>query len=128
MNEFQATAVMVALFALRCVLPLALLVTIGYTMTRLANRWEAQEKTQPASGSAIPLPMAGGTSPVVAAALKVPCWVLKNCDESKRPRCAASRNPSLACWVALTWAEGRLPAKCANCPRYTGAPALAVGD
>ena len=53
MNEFQATAVMVALFALRCVLPLALLVTIGYTMTRLANRWEAQEKTRPASGSAI---------------------------------------------------------------------------
>ncbi len=128
MNEFQATAVMVALFALRCVLPLALLVTIGYTMTRLANRWEAQEKTRPASGSAIPLPMAGWASPVVASALKVPCWVLKNCDESKRAHCAASRNPSLACWVALTWAEGRLPAKCANCPRYTGAPALAIGD
>ena len=128
MNEFQATAVMVALFALRCVLPLALLVTIGYTMTRLANRWEAQEKTRPASGSAIPLPMAGGASPVVASALKVPCWVLKNCDETKRARCAASRNPSLACWVALTWAEGRLPARCANCPRYTGAPALAIGD
>ena len=67
MNEFQATAVMVALFALRCVLPLALLVTIGYTMTRLANRWEAQEKTQPASGSAIPLPMAGGGAAGVAA-------------------------------------------------------------
>lgn len=123
MNEFQATAVMVALFALRCVLPLALLVTIGYTMTRLANRWEAQEKG-PTGGAAIPLPMAGAEP----AALKVPCWVFNNCDESKRARCPATRNTSLACWVALTWAEGRLPAKCANCPRYTGAPALAVGD
>ena len=31
MNEFQGTAVVVALFALRCVLPLALLFAIGYT-------------------------------------------------------------------------------------------------
>ena len=132
MNEFQGTAVVVALFALRCVLPLALLFAIGYAMTRLANRWEIQEKGQPAAGAAIPLPMAGTESPsrteAVAAALKVPCWVYKNCDETKRARCPATRNPSLACWVALTWAEGRLPAKCANCPRYTGAPALAVGD
>ena len=128
MNEFQATAVVVGLFALRCVLPLALLFAVGYTMTRLANRWETQQKGQPASGAAIPLPMAGAESSGVAAPLKVPCWVYKNCDETKRARCPAARNPSLACWVALTWAEGRLPAKCANCPRYTGAPALAVGD
>ena len=128
MNEFQGTAVVVALFALRCVLPLALLFAIGYAMTKLANRWEKQEQGQPGSRVAIPLPMAGAESPATAAALKVPCWVYKNCDETKRARCPATRNPSLACWVALTWAEGRLPAKCANCPRYTGAPALAVGD
>ena len=128
MNEFQGTAVVVALFALRCVLPLALLFAIGYAMTRLANRWEAQGKGPAADKPAIPLPMAEGPSPGVAAALKVPCWVSRNCDEGKRARCPAARNPSLACWVALTWAEGRLPAKCANCPRYTGAPALAAGD
>ena len=128
MNEFQATAVMVALFALRCVLPLALLFAIGYTMTRLAKHWESQDAGTAADGASIPLPMAGAESPWVAAAAKVPCWVYKNCDETKRARCPAARNPSLACWVALTWAEGRLPAKCANCARYTGAPAVAVGD
>ena len=128
MNEFQAIAVTMALFALRCVLPLALLFAVGYAMTKLANRWETQAKGQPAGGAAIPLPMAGADVAVTTAAIKVPCWVYKNCDESKRARCPAARNPSLACWVALTWAEGRLPAKCANCPRYTGAPALAVGD
>ena len=128
MNEFQAIAVTMALFALRCVLPLALLFAIGYAMTRLANRWETQQEGQPASGAAIPLPMAGAESRATAAALNSPCWVYKSCDETKRARCPATRNPSLACWVALTWAEGRLPAKCANCPRYTGAPALAVGD
>lgn len=128
MNEFQGTAVVVALFALRCVLPLALLFAIGYAMTRLANRWETQDKGQPAGGAAIPLPMVGANGPAKDAALKLPCWVYKSCDETKRARCPAARNPSLACWVALTWAEGRLPAKCANCPRYTGAPAVAVGD
>ena len=55
MNEFQAIAVTIALFALRCVLPLALLFAIGYAMTRLANRWETQQEGQPASGAAIPM-------------------------------------------------------------------------
>ena len=36
MNEFQATAVMAALFALRCVAPFLLLLLTGYGMKRLA--------------------------------------------------------------------------------------------
>jgi hypothetical protein len=124
-NDFQATAVMVGLFALRCVLPFALLLAIAYGMNKLVGRWDTQEKRgETGDKPSIPLPMAAAT----AAALKVPCWVYKNCDEASRARCPACRNPSLACWIALSWAEGRLPAKCANCPRYTGAPAVAIGD
>ena len=97
MNEFQAIAVTMALFALRCVLPLALLFAIGYAMTRLANRWESQEKGQSASGAAIPLPMAGAESPVVASALKVPCWVLKT---ATRPSAPAARRRATRRWRA----------------------------
>lgn len=123
MNEFQATAVLVAMFALRCVVPLLLMVAIGYAMNKLANRWESEEKAAPDARPAIPVPMAAARP---APTPSVPCWVFRNCDESSRTRCPAYQTPSLACWVALTRAEGKIPARCAGCPRYTGMPALAV--
>ena len=130
MNEFQATAVMVALFALRCVLPMALMFAIGYGMNKLVDHWEKEEAAEkarphipiPVMQPAAPRPIAGR-----GALAKVPCWVFKNCDEQQRVGCPAYRNPSLACWVALVRAEGQLPAKCAGCQRYSGMPALA-GD
>lgn len=130
MNEFQATAVMVALFALRCVLPLALMFAIGYGMNKLVDHWEKEEAAEKARVS-IPVPVMQpvASRPVAgrAAATKVPCWVFKNCDEAKRAACPAYRTPSLACWVALMRAEGQLPARCAGCQRYDGMPAFA-GD
>ena len=41
MNGFDATLVMIALFALRCVFPLVLTAGLGYLMNRLVERWEA---------------------------------------------------------------------------------------
>jgi hypothetical protein len=40
MSEFNAALVMIALFALRCVVPLALTLGLGYVMNRLVDRWE----------------------------------------------------------------------------------------
>jgi len=130
MNEFQAMAIMVGLFALRFILPIALMIAIGYAMNRLAGRWEAEEKSAEAAPP-IPLPVVPSSvraARPTAAALNVPCWAFKNCDAATRARCPAYQQPSVACWVALLRAEGRLPAKCAGCERYTGMPALAAGD
>lgn len=124
MNEFQAVAIMVALFALRFMLPVVLLIAIGYGMNKLVDHWEAEEASPSDAGASIPLPMLTAQS----AAASSPCWISRNCDEATRAKCAAYRNPSLACWVARLRAEGRLPAKCAGCERYTGMPALATGD
>jgi hypothetical protein len=126
MNDFQATAVLVGLFALRCVAPFLLLLAIGYGMNRLVAHWEREEQSR-AAKPAIPLPMAGGPAPT-AARSKVPCWVFNNCDEKTRNACPAYKSPSLACWMARLRAEGSVPSKCAGCSLYTGAPALAVGD
>lgn len=126
MNEFQAVAVMVALFALRCVLPFLLLVAIGYGMKRLVAHWEREE----AGGGArptIPLAMAEPAGENRARP-KLPCWVFNNCAEQTRDACPAYANPSLACWLARLRADGSVPAKCAGCPLYTGAPAFAAGD
>ena len=124
MNEFQATTILVALFALRCVAPFMLLVLIGYGMKRLAAHWEWQDAARAARPS---LPVAMVARPNEALRPRVPCWVFNNCDEKTRNACPAFATPSLACWTARLRADGRLPAKCAGCSLYTGASAFA-GD
>ncbi len=125
MNEFQATTVLMALFALRCVAPIMLMAAIAYGMKRLVMYWEATEADGPRPQPAIPLTMA-----VSARSAKpgLPCWLVKNCDAKTRDGCPAYANPSLACWVARLRADGQVPASCAGCELYSGAPAFAAGD
>lgn len=130
MNGFQATAVMVALFALRCVAPLVLMVAIGYLMNRLVDRWEAQDAAQAAPAS-VPLPVLPAQQAEVRPS-SIHCWVFRNCDEAARNECVAFKNPAIPCWLARLRVDGKLPAACAGCPLYLdeGAetPALAMGD
>ena len=42
MNEFQGTAIVMALFALRCVMPFVLMLALGYGMKRLVRHWDGE--------------------------------------------------------------------------------------
>ena len=127
MNEFQGTAVIMALFALRCVMPFVLMLALGYGMKRLVRHWDGEGAGQSQAQPAIPLPRVArpASKPATPA---LPCWVLKNCDEKTRDTCPAYISPSLACWVARLRAEGQVPARCAGCALYTGTPSFAAGD
>jgi hypothetical protein len=117
MNELQASVVMIALFALRCVLPLALTIAAVHLMNRVLARWEAAES------AARPGPVLAATpsAPPAAAApsISLACWLLNNCSEEERVRCAAYRRQDIPCWQARLIEEGILPERCAACPRYT---------
>ncbi len=130
MNGFQATAVMVALFALRCVAPLVLMVAIGYLMNRLVDRWNAQDAAREEVPVSIPLPVLPAKQAEARPAIH--CWIFRSCDEATRGECVAFKNPAIPCWLARLRVDGKLPAACADCPLYLndGAemPALAVGD
>ena len=125
MNEFQATTVLVALFALRCIAPMVLMAVIGYGMKRLVAHWEAEEAGQPHPQPTIPLTLAAPARPAKRA---LPCWLVKNCDPQTREGCPAYANPLLACWVARLRADGQVTARCTGCELYSGATALAAGD
>ena len=116
MNELQATAVMIGLFALRCIVPLVLTVAFVHLMKRLLDRWAAEERPPQTVAS-----LASQTSIPVATATPAPCiacWLFKNCSEEKRNACAAYRRQSIPCWQARLFEEGKLPDDCANCPQY----------
>lgn len=127
MNDFQATTVLVALFALRCVLPIMLMAAIAYGMKRLVKHWEREEAGAFGSQPAIPLPMIA-TPIEQSPKITIPCWVFNDCDEGVRETCPAYITKAPLCWLARLGSDGRVSAKCANCPLYTEAPAFALGD
>lgn len=124
MSEFNAALVMVALFALRCVVPLALTLGLGYVMNRLVDRWDAEDAKR---AIAIPSTSQPQAAPQPSPAwLSLPCWVTNTCPEKKRADCAAFHKAGLPCWEARRQMEGALPASCPDCPRYQAALAIAM--
>lgn len=121
MSEFNAALVMIALFALRCVVPLALTLGLGYAMNRLVDRWETEDARRVIAIPGTAQPAAAQTAP---SWLSLPCWVTNSCPEKKRADCAAYRSAGLPCWEARRQMEGALPAACPDCPRYQAALAI----
>ena len=126
MNELEATAVMIGLFALRCIAPLLITLGLCYLMNRLVDRWEEAEVSEKADDP-LPLPAPQPSAPRTARApaLSIPCWVFQNCDEARRERCAAYRRQGIPCWQARLLEDGKLPDTCPDCPRYIAAQAAA---
>ena len=110
---------MIALFALRCLVPVALTILFGMWMNQLVSKWEAEE--QAASARPQPAP-----TPAILAqpsrSQAVACWLLNNCSEQD---CPAYKQTGVLCWQARLQAENKLPAKCADCEIYAQtAPAV----
>ena len=101
MDEMRATGVIAALFALRCLVPLAITLAIGYLMNKQVERWEAEDATRRAQ-------------------TVKPCWIVRNCDPARRNSCPAFKRQGLPCWEARLMAEERMPVGCATCPQYAG--------
>jgi hypothetical protein len=125
MSELEGTAVLVALFALRCILPIVITLAFGYLMNHLVDRWQQEDSVADANGAETE-PFDGKIPGVRLPAITMPCWILKNCEEAERAVCAAYKQPGLPCWMARLRTEGVLPADCPNCPIYAKAmtPAL----
>lgn len=124
MSSFQATGVLIILFALRCIVPILIVVGIGYLMNRLVDRWEAEAAVAEAASvepqAVHPATAVADTAPAPAIPA-LPCWITRNCDETRRKSCPAFHQPDLPCWQARAAAEGAQPADCPSCPVYEGA-------
>ena len=113
MNGTEATFTMVLLFALRCVLPLAVVMGLGYVMNWLVDRWEAEAAITTNLGTAV--------SPSTTAH----CWAFDQCAEELREDCPGLKQQMVPCWLVRTRTEGRLPDDCLTCPIYVENPTFA---
>lgn len=118
MSDSEGTAVLVGLFALRCILPLAITLAFGFLMNRLVDRWQAEEAEShedvPEVEPSVPDSLGGIKLPAVT----IPCWVFNNCEESKRHDCAAYKQPGIPCFLARLQSEGKMPSDCPDCEMY----------
>ena len=115
MNASEATLTMVLLFALRCLVPLAIIFGIGYAMNWFVDRWEAEAAAENTviQDTAVPAQTSGR------------CWAFKKCDPKLREECPGFTQQMIPCWLARTRAEGALPEECIACPLYTQTPSFA---
>ena len=109
MTTLMDVLLVVGMFLLRIGVPLLLTLALGYALSRLDARWQAEAdaarraeqaaRRQPAPGLLWPRPTmaASALSTEIAGA---PCWSVKGCGETQRQACPAFRQPSLPCWMA----------------------------
>ena len=126
MSDFQATAVIVALFLLRCIAPLLFTLVVAYIMNRLVDRWQAADDLSLAKQEDLTVqPGKSGRLGVSLPVITIPCWILRNCEPEARTDCPAFQHPGLPCWMVRSSKDGLLPAACPDCPLYKQALALA---
>ncbi|WP_420642926.1 hypothetical protein [Candidatus Leptofilum sp.] len=113
MNGTQATFTMILLFALRCLVPLVLVLGIGYVMNWLVDRWEAE--------AASSTPLSAG----VAKQKPTRCWAYIQCQKELRDECPGFKKQITPCWLLRTRAEDNLPDDCLTCPIYKESPSFA---
>jgi hypothetical protein len=123
MSDIQAAGTIVLFFALRCIAPIVITIGIGYLMNRLVARWEAEEAAEKEVVTGIK-PATPTVGKAGSTSRKLPCWIVRNCDEGRRANCPAYQNQSLPCWIARLLSEGVQPSSCPDCPVYD--PTLAT--
>ena len=115
MDWLFGVPVIVGMFVLRLGVPLLITLGVGYLWRRLDAKWQAEAQQKELSQA---LEKAAAEPGLVEKAAQ-PCWSAKDCEESVRANCAASKFPNIPCWLARRRSEGGLPAECYNCDQFT---------
>jgi acetyl esterase/lipase len=103
-------AALVMGFLIRLGLPLLLTLLLAWLLRRLDARWQREAEAEAAeTASAAGLPTAQ-----VAAALRPPCWEIRQCPPEQRQTCPAYNRPDTPCWEVYR-PNGRPSEKCLKC-------------
>lgn len=111
MDWWWQTAIILGMFMLRLVVPLAIVMLVGYWLRRLDAKWQAEAQALWDANRMQPEPVQSK----FLERLNQPCWLVKGCDAATRSRCPAAQQPHLPCWLVWRSPDGRLPEPCYQC-------------
>ncbi len=123
------------LFALRILVPIAVIVLLVYALRRLDKRWEDEARMSIKRDTGVParpavtpalrrgiadragpqLPFDPARLVPLTAGSEKPCWEVKGCSDAARQKCLAAKSPDAPCWQAFMAAEGNIPERCVDC-------------
>ncbi len=107
MYEALEAVIVLALFAVRIAVPIALTLAFGYWLERKLRPPEAPPETDKIR-----------VAPKRSNIIRLQCWDVRRCDSSKRAQCAATRHPDLPCWLAIQVEGGKVRETCFTCAFY----------
>ena len=105
MDTLTPLFAVIAGFALRLAIPIAITAIAIYFLRRLDIRWQAEAEAQL-------------LQPVVE---KPKCWEVHNCPPEKRETCAGYQSEQ-PCWQAFREENGYLQERCLGCNVFREAP------
>lgn len=56
------------------------------------------------------------------------CWLVKNCSDEQKARCAAYQQQDRPCWQVMREDHGQMKEACLGCEVFKSAPVPAFGD
>lgn len=118
----QDVLVIFLLFFVRLLVPLVVLLALGY----LYERWSAKRtvrhrRTEEETAGRKNWPSAGTLN-------CAPCWESKNCTPEQRALCPAARRRGVPCWLTMQLVEGRLPERCLDCQVFKEGSSLPLAS
>lgn len=117
MQELTTSLMILGMFILRLGVPLAVTALVGYLLSRVDARWQAEAQ---ARREASPVFQAALRSlPPAPEALEA-CWQARACTPEMRRNCPAAHSDD-PCWIARFREEGKLPAPCSDCELFVTA-------
>lgn len=105
METITAILAVIAGFALRLAIPVAVTALVIYFLRRLDTRWRVEAETQL-------------LQPVVE---KPKCWEIHGCTSEMRATCSGYQSEQ-PCWQALRKENGYLQERCLGCDVFRKAP------
>jgi len=105
MDILPSLLAVIAGFAIRLAIPIAITAIAIYLLRRLDARWQAEAKTE-------------ALQPVVE---KPRCWEINNCTPEMRATCPGYSS-EVPCWQARRKENGYLQEKCLGCAIFQKAP------
>jgi len=111
--------IVVALFVLRLLIPLAALLALG----SLYNRFVTPRDRSGTVEQALQRSQSGSTDDVQAMAspvMETPCWEIRGCAAEQRLHCPVLQRPNVPCWLTIQLIEGKLPERCIDCSVFKG--------
>jgi len=119
----QGPLIIFLLFLVRLLVPLMVLLGLGYLYEYWSARRLSTDRSEPGQPLAVRSNWASVGKPNQA-----PCWETMKCSPEQRALCPAAKRRGVPCWLTMQLVEGHLPDRCLDCQVFKEGASLPLAS